>query len=95
MSKYVKNADLTLEYIVNRAYRLGAQSIYSDIRPGCFHSLVFEWGENHICSYAMQPCTDRGWNMNHADKLPSLRKSVENHGYYLRLQRELRNALSV
>lgn len=87
MGRYVKNADLTVEYLVKRAFRLGAQSIYSDIRPDCSHALVIEWTENSIHSYGMLPRVVTGANVDFSNQLPVLRQSIENSGSFLRLWR--------
>jgi len=48
---------------------------------------VIEWDEGSIISYAMEPYSVNGWNMNHAHSLPSLRKSVENAGLWRKLSK--------
>lgn len=81
---YIKNADLTVEAIVARAFALGATQIYSDIRPGYHRCIVMEWPGAGLESYPMEPYTVNGWQMSFANSLPSMRKFVEMSGAALK-----------
>ena len=85
MSKYVRNADLTVEYIVLRAFQLGAIQVYSDTRQEYHKQIVTIWPNHEIIAFPMEDYfLENGWNMNFANNLPSFRRSIENHGYYMK-----------
>jgi hypothetical protein len=67
---YVKNAELTVEYILARAKRLGATNITSH-DDGSF---TMTWGNN-------PPMT---WGKEFRNNLVSFRRQIENQGYYLK-----------
>ena len=80
---YVRNADLTLEYIVKRAFRLGALSAYSDIQPGHDRVLVIEWPCDGKITYGVELYESGKW----AHSLRSLRRGIENQGIWEKLHK--------
>lgn len=84
MARYIKNADLTVEYIVKRAFALGANRVYTDLIPGNHKSIVIDWPTGTIC-YAMEEYKVNGWQMSFSNNLPSLRRAVEQQGYIEKL----------
>lgn len=82
---YIKNADLTVEHIVKRAFTLGAGSVYTDLTPGNHKSIVIDWPLTVPLCYAMEEYKLNGWQMGFCNNLPSLRRSVEQQGYLQKL----------
>lgn len=84
---YIKNADLTVEAIVARAFALGATEIYSDIRPGWRRRISIEWpfpqGREYLC-FTMESSPLDVCDLNFANNLPSMRKYVEMWGATLK-----------
>lgn len=88
MSRYVRNEDLTLEYIIMRAFQVGAIQVYSDIRPGYHRQIVTVWKNGEVTSFPMQPYRYSPYNppIDFSNNLVSFRRTIENQGFYLRIE---------
>lgn len=82
---YVKNADLTIEYIIHRAFALGALSIYTDIEPGHQRAIVMEWPDGTMTYPMAEYGKDYYHHQGSFADLPALRRSVEDQGRWLKL----------
>lgn len=85
MARYIKNADLTVEHIIRRAFALGANRVYTNLLPGNHKSIVIDWPVTGPICYAMEEYKVNGWQMSFSNNLPSLRRAVEQQGYIEKL----------
>lgn len=81
---YIPNEQLTEEYIIARAFKLGATSIYTDLRPKFARAVVMEWPGIGLHSYPMERYGIGRWAQGFAGNLKSMRRFVENTGMELR-----------
>lgn len=76
----MKNTDLTVEYIVARAFALGALSIYSVIEPGYRRRVEMVWpcpiGGTMTSIYSMEQLPTDLWQVSWAKNLPAMHRNM-------------------
>ena len=84
MSRYVRNGDLTVEYIIALMFKVGANSVYTDIREGYHKAIVVEWKNGEVHSFCMEDSFVNGTNMNFNTNLVSMRRCVLNQKEWMK-----------
>ena len=83
---YVKKADLTIDYLIARAFQLGAVSVAQDIRPGHHKQIITTWENGEVIGFPMEDYELNGWQMSFADNLQSMRRILENQRAYMNMK---------